>query len=219
MKRVTATAGGVFVALQTAATVVAGPPPAASDPLRTIIGHYRDHRNRLVASDYLFAISALPFLIFVTGLRNRYAEVESDGGVRGDVAHAAGVAGALLLIIDAAIEATLTEAASDHRGPRLVANLFGLSRAAFGFTFIPMCLLTSGAMGWPGQGATHRWFRRFSAGVSPVLGVAPAYAFTGSRFMTRFVGFAYLTFLVWTAAASLQLHFDGGKTSTGLAAE
>ena len=206
-KRIAAAAGGLFVLAQLGSTAAAGgPPPNGDDPLAQLVGHYHDHFQALLLSDYLFGISVAFLLVFVAGLRVAVWR-EGDGGVLPGAVLAGGLVGGAMMLVDGAAESTVGFAATHGGGDALVLALFELSKIVFGFMAVPLCVLVGATSLAVLSGAfAPRWMGLAGIAVALVLLVAPIYIFSGAAALTSLAGLAYVLFLAWAAAASFFLY-------------
>jgi hypothetical protein len=93
LQRIAPFAGLLFVVLFVAGLVLPGDVPCCEDPDSDIVSWYEDSGNRLriIIAVYLLTISALAFLVFLNGLRERLALAEGEPGGLARLGFAAGV--------------------------------------------------------------------------------------------------------------------------------
>jgi hypothetical protein len=124
--------GGIaFVVLLLIGTFMVPSPPKVDDGSLKIAKYFLDHPNRLLASQMVGAFAVLPFVWFVSHLRNTLASVEADRDGLASLVFGSGIAIAAIGLILAAPNAVLAFAAKQHseviRNGGFVRGLFDMN--------------------------------------------------------------------------------------------
>lgn len=101
--------GVAFIVLVIIGAIIGGEPPSVDDPVQEIVSHYVDNKDAILVGSLVGMVGAFAFLVFASYLRNVLRAAEGEGGLLANVAFA----GAIILTIAAAIDATITVALAE----------------------------------------------------------------------------------------------------------
>ena len=184
--------GVAFIAVAVIGFAVGGEPPGADEPVQEIVNHYSDNKDAIQISAALVGVAGFFLIIFGAYLRKVLSAAEGPGGMLS----AAVLAGASVMAVGAAIDATIAFAlaeAVDDIEPAAVQAL----QALWDNDFFPIALgssvfLLTAGLSIVRHGALPKWLG-WVAIVLGIVGMTPA----------GFVGF--LGGAVWILIVSVLL--------------
>jgi hypothetical protein len=181
-----------FVVVAIVAFLVGGEPPDSKHPAGEIANFYRDNESSIQVSAALITFAVLLLIFFAGYLRRELRRAEGEGGVLSLVAFA----GAVVLGVGAAVDATIGFAmadAADHIQPAQLQTL----QALWDNDFLPLALGTELLLLAAGLSIVrHRALAPWMGWVAIVIGVL---GLTPAGFA------AFLGGGIWIAVASVML--------------
>jgi hypothetical protein len=184
--------GIAFILVVVASIIVAGEPPSADDDVQEIVDHYTDNKDSIFIGAFLSAFAGTLLVFFFGHVRKILRAAEGEGGTLSLVAFA----GAVIIAIAAAIDATISVAIADRVDdiePESVQTL----QALWDGDFVPFAL--GAQVLWLATGLSivrHGALPKWLGWVAIVFGVA---SLTPAGF------FAFLAGLIWILIVSVML--------------
>lgn len=184
--------GLAFVGMTIVAFVIGGEPPDVEQPVREIVGHYADNKQSVIIGAGLAGLAAALLVFFGGSLRRALSEAEGPGGVLSAVALAGAAIMAVGIAIDATISFALAEAVDDV-APAAVQSL----QALWDNDFMPIAVGSSVLFLSAGISIVrHRALPRWLGWVAILLGVLAS---------TPIGYFSFVGGGVWIAVVSVLL--------------
>jgi hypothetical protein len=194
--------GVAFVVVVVIGFAVQGEPPDAEEPVREIVDFYLDNESSVMVGAVLEGFAGALLIFFGGVLRKALSEAEGDGGVLSVVA----MAGAVVIAIGAAFDATISFALAETADDIEPASVHTL-QALWNNDFIPFAMgnlvfTLAAGLAIVRHGALPKWL----GWVAILLAVIS---------LTPIGFFAFLATGIWILAVSivLTLRFRGAGTA------